>query len=853
MSDPAKHQRASLGERIARVADDVFSDVVSSARGLRRSLRMTALIVGIIAVGAGANGAVFGILDQLFWHAPTGVKNPDSVHRLTIQQKQRGGALTIVDAVGAPDIADLRAAASPDASLEGYQLRVGVHRIDGHVPINVAFITPGYFDLLGVGAQLGRLFPSTDDSSIDLKRAVVVSEAFWRSHLGADQKAIGRQLAIDSVSFVIVGVVGDEFQGLDLNPVDAWMPVVSMSSFARLGTGPNAPLEELKWLSWHHYPILIPIVRSRNGFSTRILEARLSEVYRRDDPLASGGSIHSTIKTAPLIELRGSHRVSPLSDREIRFTTSIAVIAAISLIGCIASAAGLLLLKALHRRREIGVKLALGISRRRLIRQFAVDGLLLGVGSALVALVIARWGSFALRATLLSGIRWTSFPTEHRAMVITLVLAICAGFVASLGPALLAADTRLSEVIGSSFIAGQRARSTSSLIVLQIGVSTALLAASGTFVRSSYRALTLDLGFDADRLAILSMPDVSPGIASETLAQLREMAKSVPGVENVAIAGGDPMDGARGTFILRLSTGDTVPMALRLRTIFNIVDANFFAASGLRVVRGRGIGSGDDARSEPVAIVSQSMARKLWGEADPLKGCFYLFVDKGPCVRVVGIAEDTRNTIVGPPPLRFYLSLKQSPIRYYMPSGTPDFMGRILVIRTAGAPTATQLRAFKEMSGSVALPAQSRIEMTLPRDRLAPEVRPLLVGAVLLSGAGILTLVLVGVGLFGAIAFEMRARHHEMGVRIALGAEPQDIAKLVFTSGFRVAVPGAVLGLAMTIASARLVNAMLFNTSTNDPLVLTIVMAALATTTIVASLLPALDAARIDVATAARF
>jgi macrolide transport system ATP-binding/permease protein len=820
---------------LTTLARGVAEEAAYAVRALVRTPAATMLLLASLTLGVGVNGAMFAVVDRLLLRVPAGVRSADAIHRLVIAGIDAAGHSRFVTTVGGLDLIDFRSALGRLGSVEGYRLRIDRGGPAGRIR-PVAFTTTGYFDLLGVRPYYGRFYTDADDAVATSAPVVVLSYAYWRGYFGGDRGVIGRSIDVGGLQFLVIGIAESGFQGVDANAVDLWAPASAMD--ARRAAGPQGtPFGTITAVQdsargkddtsfraatprrmMHHFQIFTPLVKGGNGTDAGRVAEILTGAYRGDTPSDHAFDSTAVVRTAPLIQLRGESAVPGVDARHVGLALMLSVVALAVLAIALANVAGILLLRSLNRQHEIGVRLALGISRARLLTQVVTECAVLGAVAGSLSLVIAWGGAFALRAILFPSLHWDATVLDTRTIAFVFALAIGSGLLAGLAPLTFARGTDvlvlLKRNLSASFGAGPRFRA--GLLALQIAFATTVVVCTGLFVRSADRVINYDFGIDYQHTVAIEAYDLNGPAAQNLIPQLRDRIMAVPGVVRASIAGAPVLTPSAGTFPIRLSNGDTATTALAGTTFWNIVDSGFFRAASIRILRGRAFDAHDDVAAQPVVVVNSQMAKEYWGDSDPLGQCFYLFHDKGPCVRVVGVVEDTR-TVVGDVPLkRFFLPIGQSPLRYYMPASYPPYIGRALIVRFADAPAASQIAAISALARS-AIGSASSVHVAALREELEPEIRPLRAIAVLLAGLAALSLVLVGVGVYGSIGYDVQRRSQEFAVRIALGASSRHIASLVALTVGRVVLVGAAAGTVAAFLASRLTVALLVQTSPSDP------------------------------------
>ena len=819
-------------------------DLAFALRGLARSPGLTLTIVLSLSLGVGANVAVFTAIDRVFLQAPPGVAKPDQMRRInarifSVQGPNYGPTGRVVQNLSTRDLQALAEAARGTARLAGDHLGYagrlnGVSRRTG-----MTYSSPGYFELLGIRPTLGRFFtPDEDRITGSPMPVVVLSHTFWRSQFGGDSTIVGRSLRLDGESYTVIGIAAREFEGIELEVTDLWLPLTNIAggdiTFLRLiaRLEPDATDAQLDQL-----------------LATGFRRARANDRDVADSSLAFASSffaargpglvgVFGTLATgAPFV---GS-RIRGMSEQSIALLPRLGLLSGVVLLIATANVASLLLMRALRRRREIGTRVALGAPLGRLMGQLITESLLLALIAGAVALAVANATGGVLRAQL-STLRWTDTVVDHRAVWLGLGIAVITGVAAGLAPALFAMRTDVIASLRSSSgvtPAGNGMRT--ALLVTQAALCTALLASGGTFLQSLRRATGFDHGFDHERLLQVAIPARDANAEAE-LASAAERLRATSGVEAVGRTM-TPLGALGMTSKVGPNASDTIGVGLRGPSL-EFVDAEFMRAAGFRAVAGRLLTPADNFAT--ITILTESLARALFPAGDVLGRCVHVREPSSPCREIVGVVRDLHWFLGTPTFYRAFVPLPQAwttPPRALIPN--------YLYVRLGNAATPADVARLRStVTPVLGHPEELSIQRTSVM--LAPQLRPWRVAAVLFLVLGSLGLLAAATGIYGLIAYDVAQRTREIGVRIALGAPSSRIAGFVMRSGLRVVLMGIGAGLLIAFGVGRVMMSLLFGTSPFDPVVLGLTVLVLVAAAALASLIPMWRALRVSPAVALR-
>ena len=819
----------------------VLRDIRFALRTLRRNPSFTTIAVLCLALGIGATSTIFGIVDVLFFRPPAGVTDPGSIVRPYIErdtgsiQTTAGGTLR----ASFPDYVDMRDNArslSGIAAFSDIALSVGqgveARSADGME------VTGNYFSVLGVRPALGRFFVPEEDAGKGAPPAVVISHAYWQRAFGGDRTVLGRSLLIDGHAYPIVGVAPAGFHGIDPAATDVWIPFAQDQLLGQ----PESHLT-------NRLSIWVQMVgRLAPGVTREAASAELTTILRHAAESTPMLDPTPELALGSIFAARGPSSPGRISSAKLSLWLAIA--AGLLLAIACANTANLLLARAATRRREIAIRLSVGASRWRLVRQLLTESVLLALLGAASGIVLALWGTGLVPA---EGLPRLDFFAHGRVLVFATAAAVLCGIIFGLTPALLATRTELSVALKEGVREGvdRRSRLRSMLMVMQVALAVVLLTGAGLFVHSLRNVQSIEPGFDVDHILRASLDLKTAGYGDSAAVAFYDRAvealRGVPGVRGVTLGAVTPLSGSRYMIGFRVPGHDdpsTSDPTLNLRGLMSgdapttiVVGAGYFGAIGTPIIDGRDFTDGDRHGSEPVVIVNESFARHYWPRSSPIGQCIDLgSMEKPVCHRVVGIAADAKYTQIEETHLRaFFVPIAQ------MGEGQGD---RILLIRTAGDPGAAIQTVRAALQGLASDLPYANIE-TLA-DVLRPQLQPRRLGAAMFGAFGVLALALAAIGLYGVVSYAVTQRTHEVGIRLALGAQPAQVLRLVVRQGLLLTILGLVIGIAGALAGAHLIAHFLFGVSATDPLTFAGVCIVLGGVAALASYLPARRASRVD-------
>ncbi len=835
--------------------DALLQDLRYALRGIRTSPAFAATVALTIALGVGVDATMFGILDRLLFRAPPGVADPD---RVVILETHGRGDFGYNDSFAYPSYTDLSAAqgfSTVGVVTEGpsdgawYPLGRGTSatRAQG------ALASATFFEALDVKPALGRFFQRDEDDATHPSNVVVISWAFWKSHFGGERSAIGAMLDIGTQRYRVIGVAPRGFTGIALTGTEVWLPITAQSGL-RFDNSPG-------WTTNYNSQWLYIVARVKPGVSPKVAAEQATVVWRAslrqqiaDDPKRAKwiSPDSESVSLASVVPGRAGPGMDVVVQaKDVQMAKILGVMALVVLLIACANVGNLLLLRAVKRRREIAVRLALGVSRARLVSQLLVEGLVLSLLGGIGALAAAQAASSSARAWLLGPAAFSGSGIDGRMLAFTALATIATGLLAAAAPALQAGRSDLTDGLKAGAREGvRRSRVRETLIVVQASLAILLLVGAGLFVRSVRNVRELPFGVDIDHVIVASFAHSSVGLSNAEAGRLyREMAErvhTIPGVKAAAVSIALPF--AMSWSIKVFVPGRALP-ALHSQPVQYGVTPEYFAALGIPVRAGRAFEASDRAGAERVAVINRTMAELYWPNMNPVGQCAKLVADTMPCTTIVGVVENTRrqNLVEGLVP-QLYRPLDQLPDSSI--DGTVSHFGYYLVVGTSGdASHSVQAvrRTMQGVSSSVPYP-----EVKTMMDLVGRRMRAWQLGARVFTAFGVLALLLAVIGLYAVTAFTVTQRMRDFGVRLALGARSPDLVRLTLGTSLAPVLGGLAVGTVLAFVLGRLVESMLFGVSARDPVTLGGVCAVLLAASTLASLLPAWRATRVDPATVLR-
>jgi predicted permease len=795
---------------------------------------MAATVIVTLALAIGANGALFSLLDPLLFRAPSGVPDPGSLRRVYHASSRMEPNFKVGASFSYPEFLALRQELASEATVaieQGYD-SAEVATDAGTITTGVSYVSAGYFAMLGVRLERGRAF-SADEDDVASPANVAVVGHFLAEQMGGSDDAIGKRVRLRGKEYVVIGVTASGFEGVRLGRTAAWVP------FSGLPRETSSANQKPWWDRGDRYITLV--ARLHDVTKSVAVEARATDAYRR-----LLGERHFDTTSSIVLGPLSVARAPGMKDNGTLVARRTSVVAVLLLIIACANVSNLLLAAAVARRREVGVRIALGISRLRLLGFILLESIVLASAAGIAALLVAEWAGVLLRLRLMPRVPWFQAAVGPRVLVFTGCVTLVAAVMSAMLPAAIAWNASASDAFRSGTPRGLfRGRFVRfSLLAVQATLSLMLLAGAALFARTLQAARTTDLGYDRDRLVTTQVYYGDRGQRAQVAALMPIVAERVanmPGVEGVAVTVGAPMNQWTEVSLFRADADSAHPLEGVASYIG--VSPNYFALTGTRVIDGRGFLPSDGANSTPAIVVGATMARKVWPGMRAVGQCLRLVAPSRACYLVVVVAADVHEFRIAENEAesQYYVPIEQLPIR------SSD---RTLVVRA-------QERDADAVSRNVAallrrtFPGADTRAWTL-NQFLQGEMRPWIVGFTLFGSMAGFALLVAIVGVYGAVAFEVRQRTREIGVRLALGAQAANVVTLLIRQNTRAVGLGALIGLLGALAAGRYLRALLYGVAPNDLVSLTVAAAMLLAAATVAATVPAMRAQRIDPAAVLR-
>ena len=804
----------------------LWQDLRYGARMLLKKPGFTLVAVITLALGIGANTAIFTVINAaLLRPLPY-----EEAERLVVVATTMRRDTVEVRSVSYPDFVDWRdqntvferiaAQTSTSFTLTG---GVEPERVNGEL------VSADYFPLLRAQAAMGRTFLPEEDRMPDTHRVALVGYGLWQRRFGGSSALLGQTIQLNDGNYTVVGVMPEGFHGVS-DDAEIWLPMMMVSSIR-----PASQLQQRnqRWLS--------TVARLKPGATLAQAQAEMDAIMR---PLE---------QAYPNSNRNRGARVTPLNEQffgglQLTLWILLGAVGCVLLVAC-ANVANLQLQRAAGRASEMAVRLALGATTRRLIRQLLTESLLLAAVGGSLGILIALWSvDFLVKLSPVTFPNFVKFTIDARVLGFSLLISVLTGALSGLAPALQAARPALNETLKAGGRGGSgglgRNRLLSSIVVSEIALALTLLIGAGLMIRSLQRLQAVDPGFNVDRLLTMRVSLPLQRYPRERIIafsqQLRERLQALPGAQSVALASDLPLSGSTSAGPIELEGRHEAPAGGEFRMYRHRVTPGFFSTLGIPLVKGRDFTVDDHAQAPRVAIISETMARRYWPDEDPI-GKRLREDSRGapipnPWLSIVGVVGEVK-----------YRGLPQNPNAdpdVYIPlAQTP--VGNLFLAARSGVDPNSLVAAVRGVLQKLD-PNLPAYEVTTMAEQVTNQTTRSRFSAWLLGVFGALALALAAIGIYSVMAYAVEQRSREIGVRVALGARAGDVLKMVIGQGMRLALLGVALGLGAALALTQLMKRLLFGVGAADPLTYGAIALLLTLVALLACYVPARRATKVD-------
>jgi putative ABC transport system permease protein len=854
--DQVKEECRDVGA--AHIIETFVQDIRYGLRQLRRNPGFTAVVVLTLGLGIGANSAIFSVVNAVvlrplpYSHSDRLVWIAESIPALKSEVVTGGDYVDwqdqnhTLDRIAAYDTVyrgslseGAGSAGSADFNLTGRGTPARVHS---------AFVSASFFDTLGVEPQLGRAFTENEDQP-NGPHVVVLMHPFWQQYFGSDPQVLGQTVNLDTAPYTVIGVMPASFRFPGETEAQILLPLALNQANERLRTQGQRQVRI--------------IGRLKPGISLAAARADLDEIRKQAQPSGGpmpaegGGGRHramptpgpggpppaSELKVVPLAEhLAGNLRPAML--------TLLGAVGLVLLIAC-ANVANLLLTRASARTREVAVRAALGAGRWRLIRQLLAESVTLALAGGVAGLLFAAWGVNVIARLIPAGagggiLAMAAPKVDGNVLLFALAVSVFAGILFGLAPAVTVTRSDLAEGLkeGAQVASpGRRGWLRGALAVAELSLALVLLIGAGLLIKSFYRLLQVDPGFASERVLTmdLSLTDArypARQQKSEFFSQVLRRVESLPGVRSAALTDSLPLSPYQGFLMMspnhllpRAALSSSTTAMMRMLT----VSPGYFYTLGIPVFEGRTFTDHDDEHARKVAVVNEALARHLWPTEDPIGK------QLSHNLTVVGVVGNTRHEGLS----------QETESEFYVPYLQSPGNSMQLAVRTAAEPD-SMVSAVRAQVRDVD-PNQPLYHVATLQQVLSESLAPRRFNVLLLGIFAGIALALATVGIYGVMAFSVTQRTHEIGIRMALGAQKSDVLKVVVGQGFKLVVTGVAIGIAGALALTRFLSSLLYGVKPTDPITFAAVSLILIAVALLACYIPARRATKVDPMVALRY
>ena len=811
---------------------NLVQDLKYALRMLAKSPGFTAVAILTLALGIGANTAIFSVVNSVVLQ-PLPFPHASQLVVVSVTDSNTPAGSEIQSSESYMNFLDWQRDAKSFSAMAAYQYNdMTLTGRGAPIIIHGAMTSSGLFATLQTAPLLGRTLELQDDGK-GAARVVVLGEGLWRDQLGADPSIVGKTLQLDSEAFTVVGVMPNDFRYPDQTPPsEYWIPAMQSPTFA-------------SFIEVRPSHFLSIIGRLKPGVSATQAASQMNVIYK--------GLVrqYNTLNPSEVLHVENLKRLV-VGDTQTVLLILLGAVGLVVLIAC-ANIANLLLARATGRAKEIAVRVALGAGRARIFRQLLTESVLLGVCAGLAGLLLAYWGVAGIKALASDQLpHLSSIQVDGWVLAFTFGLSIFAGVLFGLAPAWQSSEIDLNETLresgrGSTGSAKRR-WTRNALVVVEVSLAFVLLIGSGLLLKSFYVLTHSSPGFDPRGLLVgsVELPKsqyVKPAQWNAFFRQTVERLKSIPGVEDAAAALPIPFTGSNLGYGFEIVGAPPLPPGQSLNAQAHAVTPDYFRVMRVPLLRGREFTEADTApNAANVVIISQYLARKYFAHEDPLAHSLTIHsVRPDYQARIIGVVGDVKDHSLADPPTPMF----------YFPYTQEQWWVMVFALRTKGDPASLSGPMQAQIhSLDASLPVQDVGSMTSYISDSEGDAR---FRSLLLGLFGILALVLASVGIYSVLAYVVAQRTHEIGIRMALGAQRRDVLRLVIGQGMRAVLLGTAIGIVAALAMSQLLSQFLYGVGDKDPATFAGVAIVLTLVALAACYIPARRAMKVDPMVALRY
>jgi putative ABC transport system permease protein len=818
--------------------ENLVKDVRYGVRMLAKNPGVTLVAVITLALGIGANTAIFSGVSA-FLMKPLSVPNPGSLVRPMELAEDRG----ITDEFSYPDFIDYREQSTSYTGLAAEDmLQVAINAENQNDVIWGQVVSANYFDVVEVKPILGRTFLPDEDKNVGANAVVLLSHSFWQRRLGSDPNIVGKTVSLNNRAFQVIGITPEYFVGSKFAlALDFWTPISMAEDLRR-----NPDILKERGSHWMNV-----IGRLKPGVSLSQASAEMNAIATRLNQAYPDNRASST-QAQVMTEVDG--RWEELGGVfKSGGAIAMAIVGLVLLIAC-ANVANLMLARAAARRKEIGIRLALGANRARLIRQLLTESVLLSIAGGGLGLLLAYWVTDLMQAfipVLEYKIVDNFFSIDSRALYFTLVISLATGLVFGLAPAWHSSNPDVVPVLKGDPEQARRGKRRAFglrnvLVVAQVALSLVVLVCGGLFIKSFRKAQTMDPGFSNDKGLIVSLSPTLVGYEEEQsrnfFKQVLERVSHLPGVEAAAYTRTLPLGDSSNSNGPILKEGETLARGSAGRNIMNtVVSPGYFRTMQIPLVDGRDFDDRDTTKTKRVIVINQRMGEMLWPGESAVGKRIFIGTDSKDPLEVVGVVKTGK-----------YRTLAEDPKPFYYYSMDQRRPATAALVMRANVDPISLVGAVRSEVAAIDRRVPMFAVKTMDQHKTYVLWAPNMAASFSLA-FGVVAILLSAVGLYSVMAYVVSQRTREVGIRMALGANRGDVMKMITRQGMRLAAVGVGIGLLLALALAKVVSALLIGISGYDVTTFVVVPVLLAAVALIACYLPARRATKVDPLVALRY